>query len=261
MKNSSKNKFYIQSLHRAFSIVDVIAKSTSGLNLTAISGKIDLPISTIYRILQNLIEWQYIKEDENGNYFLGLELITLGNIANKNIGFKDVAKRYMKDLSEITKETIYLAILDEVNSQVIYIDKVDSKKNIQLSASIGSRNFIHTTANGRVLIMQFSDEKIKELLKTNGMPKLTNNTITDENKFLEEINKSRLLGYSIDDLENEPEVRCIAVPIYDYRKKIVASMCISGIASQITKEIIEEKYKDLIMSAAKKISNELGYRE
>lgn len=255
-----KSKFYMQSLHRTFNIIKVISEHNSGINLTEISEKIELPVSTIYRILQNLMEWQYIKEDDNGNYYLGIELITLGNIASKNIGVKDIARKYMKQLSDLTKETIYVAILDEQNSQIIYIDKINSKKNIQLSASIGTRNYIHTTANGKVLSMQYSDDKIKELLKNKGMPKLTENTIDDPNKFIEEIKKVRKAGYAIDDLENEPEVRCVAAPIYDYRKRIVASICISGISSHITLDIIEEKYKDLIKETANKISVDLGYR-
>ncbi len=260
MKKSSSDKFYIQSLHRAFSIVDIVGKSDSGLTLTVISEKIDLPVSTVYRILQNLITWQYVKEDDNGVYTLGLQLITLGNIANRNIGVKDVAKKYMQELSDVTLETIYLSILDEKKGEIIYIEKKDSRRNIQLTAGIGSRNYIHTTANGRVLVSQFDEEKIIELLKIKGMTRLTENTITDMDKLLEAIKKVKLSGYSIDNLENEPEVRCIAAPIFDYRKKIVASLCISGISSHVTEAIIEDQYKDLVMEAARKISRELGYR-
>jgi DNA-binding IclR family transcriptional regulator len=260
MKNSKNEKFYIQALHRAFKIVDILALSESGLTLTEISEEIDLPVSTLYRILQNLMEWQYVKEDINGVYTLGLQLITLGNKANKNIGVRSVAKKYMEELSNITKETIYLSILDEKSGSIIYIDKIESKSNIKLGAGIGSRNYIHSTANGRVLVSQFDKDRILGLLNIRGIIKITDNTMTDTAEILKAVKETRSNGYSIDDLENEPEVRCIAAPIFDYRKKVVASLSISGISSHVTREKIDDNYLDLLLNSTKKISTELGYR-
>ncbi|MCB2795304.1 hypothetical protein KQ908_15765, partial [Listeria monocytogenes] len=84
-----------------------------------------------YRIIQNLIEWQYVREDENGIYTLGFAFITLGNIAKDNIGLRNVAHKHISELGDMTKETIYLAILDEDKGEIIYIDKIDSKRNIK----------------------------------------------------------------------------------------------------------------------------------
>lgn len=262
MKISSEDKFYIQSINRALAIVDVVAKAGNmGLTLTAISEQVNLHISTVYRILQNLIAWDYVKEDEDGGYTLGLELITLGNIAKDNIGLRDVAHQYLVELGDLSKETIYLAILDEVNNHVMYIDKIDSKGNIKLAAGIGSRNSIHSTANGKVLVSGFSDEKIKSMLESAGMPVRTEKTITTPEEYLEEVQKVREQGYAIDNLENEPGVRCISAPIYDYRRKIIGSVSLSGIASTITPDSIENKYKPMVLETTEKISKELGYRK
>lgn len=262
MKKDTEDKFYIQSIHRALTIVDVIAKSgDAGLTLTTISNQTGLHISTVYRILQNLIVWNYVKEGDGGIYTLGLELITLGNIAKESIGIRNVAHQYLVELGDLTRETIYLAILDEINNQVMYIDKIDSKGNIKLAAGIGSRNSIHSTANGKILVSPFSDEKIKNMLAASDMSPHTEATITDAETYLNEIKKVREHGYAIDNLENEPGVRCVAAPIYDYRKKIIASISLSGISSAITIETIEDKYKHLVMETTEKISKELGYRK
>jgi len=256
------DKFFIQSINRALTIVDVIAKSgQSGLTLTVIADKVKMPVSTVYRILENLAAWQYIKEDEDGVYALGFELISLGNIAKNNIGIRNISHKYIAELGEKTGETVYLATLDETRAEIMYIDKVESTGNIKLAAGIGSRNHIHTTANGKVLMTQFDREKVKSVLEISGMPKHTEATITDMDKFLEEVDKTRIEGYAIDNLENESGVRCIAAPIMDYRKKVVASISLSGIASIITLESIDEKYKSLVTGTAEKISNELGYRK
>lgn len=259
MKMSSSDKFYIQSINRALKIVDIISKSgEAGLSLTSISSKAALPISTAYRIVENLVSWQYVQEDESGIYKLGLELITLGSIAGSSLDLKNTAHQYLAELGDLTMETIYLAVLDEDNANVMYIDKIDSKGNIKLAAGIGSRNPIHSTANGKILTSGLSNERIKELLSISGMPAKTDSTITDIDIFLDEINKTRAHGYAIDDIENEPGVRCIAAPVLDYKNKIIGSISLSGISSSVTHEIIEQKYKYLVRETAQKISKKLG---
>lgn len=262
MKKPDQGKFFIQSINRALTIVDAISKSKDrGLTLTEISERVDLHISTVYRILQNLIAWNYVKEDEDGGYILGFELITLGNAAKNNIGLQNLAHPYLIELGNMTGETIYLAVFDEVNISAMYVDKIDNKGNIKLAAGIGTRNQIHSTANGKVLVSGFTDEKIKSMLEHTGMNANTPLTITDPERFLNEIRNVRERGYAVDDLENEPGVRCVAAPIYDYRKKIVGSVSIAGVASVITIESIEEKYKPMLLKTTESISKELGYRK
>jgi len=259
---SVSDKFYIQSINRALLIVDIIAKSgDAGLSLTALAEKSGLPVSTVYRILENLISWQYILEDEFGFYKLGFELITLGSIAGNNINLKNIAHPHIAKLGELTRETVYLAVLDEDNACAIYIDKIESKGNIKLAAGIGSRNRIHSTANGKILVSGLKNERIRELLSTAGMPALTESTITDTDTFLDEIDKVRTQGYAIDDIENEPGVRCVAAPILDDKNRIVGSVSLSGISSSVTLELIHLKYKFLIMETAQTISKNLGRKD
>jgi len=261
-KKNMDDKFYVQSINRALTIIDEISKeNTRGLSLTEISEKIDLPVSTVYRIIQNLIAWNYITEKENGNYILGFGLMTLGSLVKDNIDLRDYARKYMEQLNQETKETIYLALLDRKNGDILYIDKVESLRNIKLAASVGTRNYIHSTANGKCLVSALSNDKIKEILAIKGLPALTNKTITSIPAFLDEIDKVRKVGYAIDDLENEPGVVCVAAPIYDYARDVVAAISISGVESHITAEVIEKYYGQLVKDTALQISYQLGYRE
>lgn len=261
MKLSSSDKFYIQSINRAFSLIEEIGRSgDAGISLTELSERTGLHISTAYRILQNLISWQYIKEGSDSRFRLGLELITLGNIAGGSIGLKNTAHQYLAELGNLTRETIYLAILDEDRADVMYIDKIESKGNIKLAAGIGSRNCIHSTANGKVLLSGLGDERIKALLDKVGMPSHTDATITVPDLLLSEISRVRAQGYAIDNLENEPGVRCIAAPIYDNANRICGSISLSGISTSVTFELIEEKYKTMIIETACNISSKLGYK-
>jgi IclR family KDG regulon transcriptional repressor len=262
MRINPSDKFYIQSINRALSLVELIGKSgDEGISLTNLSKASGMAVSTVYRILCNLLSWQYVQEDENGRFRLGFELIALGNAASSSIELKSTAHPYLVELGNQTSETIYLAVLDEERADVMYIDKIESKGNIKLAAGIGSRNCIHSTANGKALVSGFTDDYIRKLISISGMPALTESTITNPEDLIKEINQVRLHGYAIDNIENEPGVRCVAAPIFDSRSRIAGSISLSGISTSVTIELVEQKYKALIMQTAHDISRKMGYRE
>jgi DNA-binding IclR family transcriptional regulator len=259
-KSNMDSKFYVQSIDRAFSIVDEISKvNDRGLSLSEIAETIQLPVSTVYRILQNLVAWQYLVEKDNGNYVLGFTFLTYGNIVKENLTLRNYAKKFMEQLNQETKETIYLSILDQRNGDIIYIDKVESQRNIKLAAGVGSRNYIHSTANGKCLVSKLSNDKIREILSIKGLPALTDKTITDPAVFLAEVAEVRKAGYAIDDLENEIGVRCVAAPIRDYSGSVVAAISISGVEQNMSIEILQTAYIQLVKETALSISRRLGY--
>ncbi len=254
------SKFYVQSIARAFTILDEVSRANDhGLSLSEIAEKISLPISTVYRIVQNLIAWQHLAEKDNGNYTLGFAYLTYGNIVKRDLVLTNYARKHMEDLNQKTKETIYLAILDKMAGDIIYIDKLESHRNIKLAAGVGSHNYIHSTANGKCLVSKLGNDKLRELLAVRGMPALTTNTVTDFGKFVEEIKKVREAGFALDDLENEPGVRCVAAPICDYTGNVVAAVSISGVEANMTPEIIDTEYSLLVKEAALNISRQMGY--
>ncbi len=260
-QKKTTDKFYVQSINRALKIVDEVSKShETGLSLSEISEKLKLPVSTVYRIVQNLVNWQYLTESAGGNYVLGFSLLTLGHIVQSNLALASIARKYMEELSRQTSETIYLAMLDRFSSEIIYIEKIESLRNVKLSAGIGSHNPIHATANGKSLVCRFSKDKIREMLGKKGMPPLTPKTITDVEQFIDEVEQLKQKGFALDDLEHEPGVRCVAAPIFDYTGNVVASISISGIESNMDLDLINNNYGKLVKETALKISQQMGYR-
>jgi len=259
-KKVMNNKFYVQSIHRAFTIIEEISTvNDHGLSLSEIAEKIALPISTVYRIIQNLVAWQYLAEKDNGNYVLGFTFLTFGNIVKRDLVLTNYARKYMDELNQKTKETIYLAILDKMDGDLIYIDKRESHRNIKLAAGVGTHNYIHSTANGKCLVSKMSVDKLRELLTAKGMPQLTNSTITDFSQFIEEIKSVREKGFALDDLENESGVRCIAAPIYDYTGNVVAALSISGVETNMEPELLKNEYSQLVKETSLSISRQMGY--
>ena len=71
----------------------------------------------------------------------------------------------------------------------------------------------------------------------------------------------RAQGYSLDHMENEEGVCCIAAPIRNYQGKIVAAVSISGPIQRITNEVIENLLKPALLTTVNDISKALGFKE
>lgn len=255
----SNDKFYVQSVHRALSIVDAISRNDNRkMNLSALSKKLQLHPSTVYRLLQNLIDLEYISEDSPGQYCLGMAFLKLGQQVHQSIDLVNIAKKHLLKLNEQTKETVYLAVWDKKANQILYIDKLNGLGNIHLVCSIGTRNLLHCTANGKALMADLDDKAILDVLSRTEMAAKTRFTITDPESFVRQVRSVSLHGYSQDREESEYNVACIAAPIRDYSSGIVASVSVSGMVSDIHHHF--QRFASLVMDTAKDISYDLGYR-
>ncbi len=234
-------KFYIQSVNRALSLISAIAKSgRNGATLSELA-RAGLPVSTAYRILRNLVAWRYVAEQEDGRYVLGSELIRLGEIARNNTEIVAAAREHLRQLAYDSGQTVYMTALDLSANDIYYVEKVRSRGTIQLAADVGTRNYIHSTANGKVLVSGFSNQRIVEILEKSGMPALTEKTLTTRQAFIEEVESVRESGYALDLEENEKNVVCVASPVYGRDGRIVASISVSGIKNvTLTRDLDRE---------------------
>jgi DNA-binding IclR family transcriptional regulator len=124
---------------------------------------------------------------------------------------------------------------------------------------VGLRNPAHSSAVGKVLLSHLAEEELNGLIKEKGLPKRTDNTITDPTQLKEHLKSVQSQGYALDDEENERGIRCIAAPIFNEAGKAVAAISISGPAFRVTKKVIQETLKKEVMETAFKISERLGF--
>jgi hypothetical protein len=146
-------------------------------------------------------------------------------------------------------------------NEIVYIDKVETDQNrsgLKMASRIGGRNPAHSCAVGKVLLSHLSDEELSNIVREKGLPKRTENTITDPSLLKEHLIMVKKQGYAIDDEENEKGIRCVAAPILNEVGKPVAAISISGPAFRVTKKVVQETLKKEVMETALRISQTLG---
>lgn len=262
MSEDSNNSNLVQSVERALDILDCLAQYPKGCGIGELSKNLGLSKSTIHRILTTLKYKQYVTQNnETDKYRLGIKVLNLSSSITNSMDLISIVRPYIREFANKVDEVIHLCIPDESYSNIIYVDKVSAEstsKSITMSSRIGKTAPIYCTASGKLLLSQYPDEKIKELLKDTEFVKYTSNTITDINSFLEEIHTIRENSYSLDNIEYDTGVICIAAPIFDRTNTIVAAISLSSVTLFNNMEGLL-KYKYEFMDVAKNISKIMGY--
>jgi len=259
----SKPNNLVQTIERVSSLLDMVGQNPQGFSIRDLSAKLGLPKATIHRLLSSLAYFAYVRQDpKTRNYFLGLKLVELGNLLLSQLDLRKEAEPFLRDLAEGTKETVHMVFLDR--NEIVYIDKVEtdhSPGGLRMASRVGLRNPAHSCAVGKVLLSHLSEDELNHIIEEKGLPKRTENTITDPIRLKEQLKSVRVQGYAIDDEENERGIRCVAAPIYNEVGRPVAAVSISGPAFRVTKRVIQERLKREVMETALKISQRLGFRE
>jgi len=247
----------VQSLDRAFDILELLSREQHGLNLTEIGNRLDLHKSTVYRLLQALKERGYIEKSAQGSYRLGMEFIELSSLYLNNLELKTEAQPILRELSSLSANTAFLATLQE--NEVVYIDKMETHNSLRKYSIIGQRAPLYCTALGKSMLTGMAEEQIRKLYGGVELEAFTDRTITSVDGLVADIEKIRRRGWSVDDEEYEEGLRCIGAPIRDYRNEVIAAVSTSGYASVITRERVEE-IAAYVLKAARDISQRMGYR-
>lgn len=262
MSQDLNNSNLVQSVERAIDILDCLSEHSKGIGIGELSKNLGLSKSTIHRIITTLKHKEYVSQNkENDKYQLGVKLLNLSSSILNNMDLINIARPYIYEFANKVDEVIHLCIPDESYTNIIYVDKVTSEntsRTITMSSSIGKKAPIYCTASGKLLLSQYSDDKIKEILKDINFVKYTQNTITDMNIFLNEIHEIRKNSYALDNIEYDTGVLCISVPIFDRTNKIIAATSLSSVTLFNNMDDLL-KYKDEFMNIAKNISRLMGY--
>jgi DNA-binding IclR family transcriptional regulator len=103
------------------------------------------------------------------------------------------------------------------------------------------------------------DPVVREVYSANGMRAYTPNTITDVDELLLEMARIRKRGYAIDEVEYEPDVKCVAAPVWNHRQTVVGAISVTGPEQRMNRLIAEGDVIESVLEAAQEASVRLGY--
>jgi DNA-binding IclR family transcriptional regulator len=224
----------IRSIKRAFDILLALAAEDDRVSLTAIAGRVELPKSTVARMLATLESIGAVEHlSHPEGYRLGPQLIKLAARVSYPRNLTAVARPFLADLAGATGETLTLCIPD--GEQVIYIDQIASRHSVQLRDYTGRRVPMHSSCDGK-LYLAFWPESMRERYLVRPLERFTPTTIVEPVQLRSELAKIQRQGYAWTNGEGDADVVGVAAPIRDQHGAIVASICVFGPAFRMPTE-------------------------
>jgi IclR family transcriptional regulator, KDG regulon repressor len=208
-------------LKKAIEILKLLIKEYQPLGVAEIARTISVSKSTAYGILRSFQEEGFVTKDAvTKKYTVGKEMMRLAKLVFKGQDLISIARPFLERLVQLADETIFLG-MREYNA-IKVIDVIEAKKDLKISSPVGTKLPITAGAVGKIFLSTMNNEEILSYFGESGLPQYTENSITDMYTFIEEIEKTRRLGYSVDMEEYLKGVRAIATLIRQDGKPIGA---------------------------------------
>ena len=225
-------------------------------SLSELSVRLAMPKASVYRFLQTMKALGFVRQEpESERYSLTMKLFEWGAQALQHLDLIELAKRQMRILSDQISESIHLGVL--VDSEVIYIDKVEAKYAFGMYSRVGKRAPIHATALGKALLAWETPERRDAIMAGMCFTRFRENSIANPAQFLGELVCTRQRKYGLDYEEFEEHMICIAAPIFDHWSNVVAALSVSFPAFRFD-STRQDEYAAMVIAAGRTVSLELG---
>lgn len=247
-------KSSIQVIERMMSLLAALARHAAPVNLKQLSGETKLHPSTAHRILSVMVDNRLVDRIEPGTYRLGIRLLELGSLVKSRISVRQEALPHMQALHQALGETVNLSVRHD--DEVVYIERTaGSSSMMRVVQIIGTRAPLHITAVGKIFLAEDGADRCLEYARRTGLPRFTENTLTDSEQLVGEIDRIRRQGYSFDNEEAEKGVSCIGAGIYNDENRLVAGLSVSAPSDRL-----DRAWAAQVQRTAQSISRAIGNR-
>ncbi len=244
------------ALDRGLAILELLDTAPQGLNLTEISKAIRSPKNSTSRLVQTLIGRGYLtREDDTQRFRLTGKLLRLGQPRPANVSLVDCALAAMRELRDVTQETIQLGI--SIGDGGVIIEKMESARAVRIGVDIGLRFPLHNNAPGKVLLSFLPPLERERTIQRLKLERFTSRTITSRDALRKECERVVQQGYGADCGEADEGIHCVAAPVFSKPHDLCATLWASAPAGRMPKGKFPE-VAEAVMQAAQAIERKLG---
>lgn len=232
-------------------------QGSGGAGVTEIAEELEFSKSVVHAHLATLNEEDLVVKD-GYTYSLGLKFLDIAETVKNGVAEHEIVRDQVRELAEGTGEVVHFGA--EENGRVVYVAKSKGESAVETASRVGKRMPMHSTSLGKAILAEFSQDAVERIVDRHGLPEQTEHTITDEERLYEDLDAIRDRGYSIDNQENIPGVRCIGISVSAPEAGVLGALSISGPSQRMTDDRIENELKETIAQAANVIEVNSRYQ-
>ncbi|MBP5858595.1 IclR family transcriptional regulator [Marivibrio halodurans] len=217
----------IQSLERAFAILEETARHRDGVTLTHLSRALGLHTSTLYHLIKTLTALGYLHAmGDSKRYRVGRGIFLLASACHDEIELSNTVAPFLDRLAEETGESTHFAIWER--DSALILARASGSKALQMTERAGTLRPLYCTAIGKALLSGLDEAEYETATHAIAFDAHTSNTLKGPTELRLQVEKARHEGVAFDDCEYNAEVRCMAAPVRDFRGKVIGAIGFSG---------------------------------
>ncbi|MEQ4484651.1 IclR family transcriptional regulator [Cohnella silvisoli] len=245
----------VKSADRVLDIFELFTVGQDSYSLTEISKLLNMPSSSTYLILQNMLNRGYLEVDKSGKQFkIGYKLFMLRSRYSQGTSLSDEFYRIAEKMIAQLNETVNLSI--RVGNELRYIGEKTSTNALRYTPNLGESFPLHATASGKILLATLTVEQLREIYPSDQLEQVTDRTISSFDDLLIELEKVKASGYGYNRGETVTGVTCVAGAVLDGNNKVAAAISISIPDVRVTEEswsIIHHSIKSACEELSQKV--------
>ncbi len=251
-----KKRSLAPSVKKAFDILSFISSSQEGMGLNEIASNLNIAKSTAHGIISVLTDVGLLTRDPfTKKYELGLTLFELGRKVYTQMDIRGICRPIMEELMGKVQETVFLGALNGDRRSILVLDVVECEHDFKITSPVGSKLPLFAAAPGKALLSIMDKDEVVEIIKEKGLPKYTEKSITDMDRFIEAIGEVHTKGFAVDYEEYISGVRAVAIPISG-GKKHLATIYVVGFKARLSQQKMDILKKE-ITEAGKRINRRI----
>ena len=245
MKSSAKRT----SSRRNLDVLAAIIAEPNASTAIHLSNSLEIPLPTIYRLLEGLTESKFITPSPSGNYLPGSQLRTL--LLNSLTYEPQITLRrvVLEKLSTELDETISLSVPS--GEFLIYFDRFESHWPLQNNVRIGDKLPSNCSASGKLYLSTFERSAALEVFKNIKTTRPAKNLIKTQKDFSVELDTIQNRGYAFDNEEWFDGMIGASVPIYNQKRSLCACLSTHSLTSRKNMNDLEAKIPVMKKTAIK----------
>jgi len=246
----------MNSIEKSLAVMRALSAPGGPHRLAEIADRSGLNRPSVHRILQILVEGNYARATGDGFYAAGLAMRALGGGQDAGGDIAADAETILDDLQRATGYTVHFAV--RAGDAAVYLAKVEGDKPYQMASRVGMQIMLHCTSIGKAILSALPAAEVDGVLERTAEMQQLSKKVPDPVQLHSELAQIAERGYSIDDEENEPNVRCVGAPVRDASGAVIGGISISGIAMMLDHATLDE-LGPKVQAAAAEVSRRAGY--
>lgn len=253
-----EDRYFIKIVDRALRVFEYVSSQAREVSIAEISDVLDINTNMAFRLLSTLNKSGYLVQDSNSSkYVVSLKVLQSSRAALSCLDIRTRALPYMELLwRECSRANVNLAVW--YRNDVIVVDRIDSESVPRTYFAPGKMIPAHATALGKILLCEIEPTELSRIIEEKGLKRYTENTIVTEGQLRDELKKVARDGIAWDIEEHIPNDNCVAAPVRDQSKSIIAAISLSAFRHIIDLEELTEAANHLRVTA-KRISFAMGF--